>query len=169
MAAGWWSPPRTEGSGSWTHGAERSSRCPSEVLSRVCVPLMLTLVVLLQVSRSKSHRANKVLYVSHLKMLLSTGSTPWNHRQVVLWDPVRAGPRAAGSNPAFIRSFSFQTDLLCPRVCRRTYLNRCTRKTWTAPPGFCFRSTTQTHTCCTWQGRSDLRPQTSTLQACADV
>lgn len=42
-----------------------------------------------QVSGSKSHRANKVLYLGGFKMLLSTGSSPWNHRQIVLWDPVR--------------------------------------------------------------------------------
>ncbi|XP_015248139.1 PREDICTED: coronin-2B-like [Cyprinodon variegatus] len=42
---------------------------------------------ILQVSSSKTHRANKVLYIRGLKMLLSTGSSPWNHRQVVLWDP----------------------------------------------------------------------------------
>ncbi|XP_029310455.1 coronin-2B-like isoform X2 [Cottoperca gobio] len=42
---------------------------------------------ILQVSRSKSHRASKVLYIGGLKMLLSTGSSPWNHRQIVLWDP----------------------------------------------------------------------------------
>ncbi|XP_069574120.1 coronin-2A [Brachyistius frenatus] len=42
---------------------------------------------ILQVSNSKSHRANKVLYIGGLKMLLSTGSSPWNHRQIVLWDP----------------------------------------------------------------------------------
>lgn len=44
---------------------------------------------LLQVSRSNSHKANKVLYIGGLKMLLSTGSSAWNHRQIVLWDPVR--------------------------------------------------------------------------------
>uniref|UniRef100_A0A665T856 Coronin n=1 Tax=Echeneis naucrates TaxID=173247 RepID=A0A665T856_ECHNA len=42
---------------------------------------------ILQVSSSKSHRASKVLYIGGLKMLLSTGSSPWNHRQIVLWDP----------------------------------------------------------------------------------
>nr|XP_054604645.1 coronin-2B isoform X2 [Nothobranchius furzeri] len=42
---------------------------------------------ILQVSSSKTHRANKVLYIGGLKMLLSTGSSPWNHRQIVLWDP----------------------------------------------------------------------------------
>lgn len=88
MAAGWWSPPRTEGSGSWTHGPGRSYRCASEPLSCPGVLLRLTLGTLLQVSRSKSHRANKVLYVNNFQMLLSTGSSPWNHRQIVLWDPV---------------------------------------------------------------------------------
>lgn len=62
-------------------------------MSRLCVPLTLTSVVVIQVSRSKTHRANKVLYVSGLKMLLSTGSSRWNQRQVVLWDPVGTGPR----------------------------------------------------------------------------
>ncbi|KAM6959782.1 coronin-2A [Tautogolabrus adspersus] len=42
---------------------------------------------ILQVSSSKFHRASKVLYIGGFKMLLSTGSSPWNHRQVVLWDP----------------------------------------------------------------------------------
>ncbi|KAI4787874.1 hypothetical protein KUCAC02_036199 [Chaenocephalus aceratus] len=42
---------------------------------------------ILQVSRSKSHRASKVLFIGGLKMLLSTGSSIWNHRQIVLWDP----------------------------------------------------------------------------------
>ncbi|KAM3590082.1 uncharacterized protein V6R79_003425 [Siganus canaliculatus] len=42
---------------------------------------------ILQVSSSSSHRASKVLYIAGLKMLLSTGSSPWNHRQIVLWDP----------------------------------------------------------------------------------
>ncbi|XP_037335858.2 coronin-2B-like [Pungitius pungitius] len=43
---------------------------------------------ILQVSSNKSHRASKVLYIGGLKMLLSTGSSSWNHRQIVLWDPV---------------------------------------------------------------------------------
>ncbi|XP_063324851.1 coronin-2B-like [Pelmatolapia mariae] len=42
---------------------------------------------ILQVSSSNSHKANKVLYIGGLKLLLSTGSSPWNHRQIVLWDP----------------------------------------------------------------------------------
>ncbi|XP_037538714.1 coronin-2B-like [Nematolebias whitei] len=42
---------------------------------------------ILQVSNKKTHKANKVLYITGLKMLLSTGSSSWNHRQIVLWDP----------------------------------------------------------------------------------
>ncbi|XP_026016128.1 coronin-2A [Astatotilapia calliptera] len=42
---------------------------------------------ILQVSSSNSHKANKVLYIGGLKLLLSTGSSSWNHRQIVLWDP----------------------------------------------------------------------------------
>ncbi|KAF3698087.1 Coronin-2A IR10 WD repeat-containing protein 2 [Channa argus] len=42
---------------------------------------------ILQVSSIKSHRASKVLYIGGMKMLLSTGSSPWNHRQIILWDP----------------------------------------------------------------------------------
>ncbi|XP_038588289.1 coronin-2B-like [Micropterus salmoides] len=42
---------------------------------------------ILQVSSNKTHRASKVLYIGGLKMLLSTGSSPWNQRQIVLWDP----------------------------------------------------------------------------------
>ncbi|XP_061619975.1 coronin-2A-like isoform X2 [Phyllopteryx taeniolatus] len=42
---------------------------------------------ILQVSCNKYHRANKVVYIGGLKMLLSTGCSLWNHRQIVLWDP----------------------------------------------------------------------------------
>ncbi|KAM4537343.1 coronin-2B-like [Odontesthes bonariensis] len=42
---------------------------------------------ILQVSSNNSHKANKVLYIGGLKMLLSTGSSCWNQRQIVLWDP----------------------------------------------------------------------------------
>uniref|UniRef100_A0A6Q2ZIK2 Coronin n=1 Tax=Esox lucius TaxID=8010 RepID=A0A6Q2ZIK2_ESOLU len=41
---------------------------------------------LLQVSSIKHHRANKVVYVGDHNMLLSTGISPWNQRQMVLWD-----------------------------------------------------------------------------------
>lgn len=74
---------------------------------------------MVQVSRSRSHRANKVLYVTQLKMLLSTGRSPWNQRQVVLWDPVGtpgppAGPEAnASANAA---PLGLQEDLSEP-VC----------------------------------------------------
>lgn len=36
------------------------------------------------------HRASKVLILGNMKMLLSTGTSLWNERQIVLWDQVRA-------------------------------------------------------------------------------
>ncbi|XP_055012108.1 coronin-2B-like isoform X1 [Boleophthalmus pectinirostris] len=41
---------------------------------------------ILQVSSRGPHRASKVLFIND-KMLLSTGCSPWNQRQIVLWDP----------------------------------------------------------------------------------
>ncbi|XP_042183971.1 coronin-2A-like isoform X1 [Oncorhynchus tshawytscha] len=42
---------------------------------------------LIQVSSSKLHRANKVVFIGDQNMLFSTGSSPWNQRQITLWDP----------------------------------------------------------------------------------
>ncbi|KAL4618176.1 coronin-2A-like [Arapaima gigas] len=42
--------------------------------------------LLLQEGSSKSHKASKVLYLGNMKMLLSTGSSRWNQRQMALWD-----------------------------------------------------------------------------------
>ncbi|KAI1883618.1 hypothetical protein AGOR_G00233420 [Albula goreensis] len=41
---------------------------------------------LLREANCKSHKANKVLFLGNLKMLLSTGNSRWNHRQIALWD-----------------------------------------------------------------------------------
>uniref|UniRef100_A0A4W5QTP3 Coronin n=1 Tax=Hucho hucho TaxID=62062 RepID=A0A4W5QTP3_9TELE len=41
---------------------------------------------LLQEGNCKNHKASKVLFLGNLKMLLSTGSSRWNHRQLALWD-----------------------------------------------------------------------------------
>ncbi|XP_006629904.2 coronin-2A isoform X1 [Lepisosteus oculatus] len=41
---------------------------------------------LLQEANCKSHKASKVLFLGNLKMLLSTGTSRWNHRQIALWD-----------------------------------------------------------------------------------
>ncbi|KAM9717525.1 LOW QUALITY PROTEIN: coronin-2A-like [Menidia menidia] len=41
----------------------------------------------LQVSSNRSHRASRVLFIRGLEMLLTTGSSRWNQRQIVLWDP----------------------------------------------------------------------------------
>ncbi|KAF5901891.1 coronin-2A, partial [Clarias magur] len=35
---------------------------------------------------TKVHRANKVLFLGNLKMLMSTGNSHWNQRQIALWD-----------------------------------------------------------------------------------
>ncbi|GCC29594.1 coronin-2B-like [Chiloscyllium punctatum] len=40
----------------------------------------------LQESNSKSHKTNKVLYLGNLKMVMSTGYSKWNNRQITLWD-----------------------------------------------------------------------------------
>lgn len=88
-AAGWRSRPKTDGSESWTLGQEGSYRCVFEVfILSPGVKKSTFAIMFSQVSSSKSHRASKVLFIGGLKMLLSTGSSPWNHRQVVLWDPV---------------------------------------------------------------------------------
>ncbi|XP_053357201.1 coronin-2A [Clarias gariepinus] len=41
---------------------------------------------LLQETSTKMHRANKVLFLGNLKMLMSTGNSHWNQRQIALWD-----------------------------------------------------------------------------------
>ncbi|KAJ8403647.1 hypothetical protein AAFF_G00349730 [Aldrovandia affinis] len=41
---------------------------------------------LLQEANCKSHKASKVLFLGNLKMLLSTGNSRWNQRQIALWD-----------------------------------------------------------------------------------
>ncbi|KAM4603976.1 coronin-2A [Polymixia lowei] len=41
---------------------------------------------LLRDANCKTHKASKVLILSNLKMLLTTGSSRWNVRQIALWD-----------------------------------------------------------------------------------
>lgn len=41
---------------------------------------------LLQEANCKTHRANKVLVLGNMKMLLTTGTSRWNERQIALWD-----------------------------------------------------------------------------------
>ncbi|XP_003972499.2 coronin-2A isoform X1 [Takifugu rubripes] len=41
---------------------------------------------LLQEAGCKTHKASKVLILGNMKMLLSTGTSRWNERQMVLWD-----------------------------------------------------------------------------------
>lgn len=41
---------------------------------------------LLQEGSSKMHKATKALMLGNLKMLVTTGTSRWNHRQICLWD-----------------------------------------------------------------------------------
>uniref|UniRef100_A0A4W4H9B3 Coronin n=1 Tax=Electrophorus electricus TaxID=8005 RepID=A0A4W4H9B3_ELEEL len=65
-----------------TDGSRLATSCKDKKI-RVIDPRTGTL---LQETSCKSHRASKVLFLGNLKMLLSTGSSCWNHRQVALWD-----------------------------------------------------------------------------------
>ncbi len=46
-------------------------------------------VLCLQEANCKTHKASKVLILGNLKLLLTTGTSRWNDRQMVLWDQVR--------------------------------------------------------------------------------
>ncbi|MCJ8730145.1 hypothetical protein PDJAM_G00180820 [Pangasius djambal] len=39
-----------------------------------------------QETNTKTHRASKVMFLGNVKMLLSTGNSRWNNRQIALWD-----------------------------------------------------------------------------------
>ncbi|KAG8595154.1 hypothetical protein GDO81_001436 [Engystomops pustulosus] len=41
---------------------------------------------IIQESDGKTHKASKVLFLGNMKKLVSTGTSRWNNRQVVLWD-----------------------------------------------------------------------------------
>ncbi|KAM8772351.1 coronin-2A isoform X2 [Acanthopagrus latus] len=41
---------------------------------------------LLQEANNKTHKASKVLILGNMKMLLTTGTSRWNDRQIALWD-----------------------------------------------------------------------------------
>lgn len=43
------------------------------------------------------HKAGKVLILGNMKMLLSTGTSRWNERQMVLWDQVRPAASSLSS------------------------------------------------------------------------
>ncbi|XP_056121121.1 coronin-2A isoform X1 [Rhinichthys klamathensis goyatoka] len=65
-----------------TDGSRLATSCKDKKI-RVIDPRTGTL---LQETNCKLHRASKVLFLGNLKMLLSTGNSRWNHRQIVLWD-----------------------------------------------------------------------------------
>lgn len=47
-------------------------------------------LVCLQEANCKTHKATKVLILGNMKMLLTSGTSRWNDRQIALWDQVRA-------------------------------------------------------------------------------
>uniref|UniRef100_A0A672M8E1 Coronin n=2 Tax=Sinocyclocheilus grahami TaxID=75366 RepID=A0A672M8E1_SINGR len=65
-----------------TDGSWLATSCKDKKI-RVIDPRTGTL---LQETNCKSHKASKVLFLGNLKMLLSTGNSRWNHRQIALWD-----------------------------------------------------------------------------------
>ncbi|KAI2668530.1 Coronin-2B [Labeo rohita] len=65
-----------------TDGSRLATSCKDKKI-RVIDPRTGTL---LQETNCKSHKASKVLFLGNLKMLLSTGNSRWNHRQIALWD-----------------------------------------------------------------------------------
>ena len=46
-------------------------------------------VIHLQEANCKTHKASKVLILGNMKMLLTSGTSRWNDRQIALWDQVR--------------------------------------------------------------------------------
>ncbi|GAA6070944.1 coronin-2A, partial [Tachysurus ichikawai] len=65
-----------------TDGSLIATSCKDKKL-RIIDPRTGTL---LQETSTKTHRASKVIFLGNLKMLLSTGNSHWNHRQIALWD-----------------------------------------------------------------------------------
>ncbi|XP_053088847.1 coronin-2A [Pangasianodon hypophthalmus] len=63
---------------------------------------------LLQETNTKTHRASKVMFLGNLKMLLSTGSSRWNNRQIALWDQEDL------SQPSFLEDLDGSSGVLFP-------------------------------------------------------
>lgn len=55
-----------------------------------------------QEANSKTHKASKVLILGNLKLLLTTGTSRWNDRQMVLWDPVRVTTEQLTAQQVFL-------------------------------------------------------------------
>ncbi|XP_012878699.1 PREDICTED: coronin-2A [Dipodomys ordii] len=65
-----------------TNGSLLATTCKDRKI-RVLDPRLGTV---LQEASYKEHRANKVLFLGSMKKLLSTGTSRWNNRQMVLWN-----------------------------------------------------------------------------------
>ncbi|XP_046900596.1 coronin-2A isoform X2 [Hypomesus transpacificus] len=61
----------------------RMASCCKDKKIRIIDPRTGTL---LKEANCKTHRASKVLFLGNLKMLLTSGGSRWNHRQIALWD-----------------------------------------------------------------------------------
>ncbi|XP_041435931.1 coronin-2A-like isoform X2 [Xenopus laevis] len=65
-----------------TDGSLLATSCKDRII-RVIDPRQGTII---QESNCKIHKASKVLFLGNMKMLLSSGTSRWNNRQVALWD-----------------------------------------------------------------------------------
>ncbi|XP_069866580.1 coronin-2A isoform X2 [Dipodomys merriami] len=65
-----------------TNGSLLATTCKDRKI-RILDPRLGTV---LQEASYKEHRANKVLFLGSMKKLLSTGTSRWNNRQMVLWN-----------------------------------------------------------------------------------
>lgn len=92
-----------------------------------------------------------MLYIEELKMLLSTGSSAWNHRQIVLWDPVSEHFASCWANDWNVSwHFNWYSQFLCRMTCQ----SLCMKKIWMALQEFFFLFMMQTLICSTWLERS---------------
>ena len=60
--------------------------------------------VCLQEANCKTHKASKVLILGNMKMLLTSGTSRWNDRQIALWDQVRATAKPPTQYRKFLTS-----------------------------------------------------------------
>ncbi|KAM4808719.1 coronin-2A [Rhinophrynus dorsalis] len=65
-----------------TDGSLLATSCKDRKI-RIIDPRQGTII---RESNCKSHKASKVLFLGNMKMLLSTGTSKWNNRQIALWE-----------------------------------------------------------------------------------
>lgn len=72
-----------------SRGANDSQRSRKDRPCDAGPDVYVTIRCRVQEANSKAHKASKVLILGNMKMLLSTGTSRWNERQIILWDQVR--------------------------------------------------------------------------------